>query len=255
MLTPASSSVGADRDHQRQQMVLGGVRDASARGARPVEQGLAACRGGGIDDVAGQPVVELARRSGAGRAEQPEVVEREAAADDEHAFVAQRGECTSDGEVLRRVVAMAQRELQDRDLCVGVHDVERCEHAVVVATRGIRAHRDAGAVEQLADACRHLGRSGRGVLDPVGEVGEAAVVVEHRGVRGALDGELGRLPVSRHHEDGLGRHAELLRDRLQRPFELVEVERHLVLHPGPRPATVGDEVRRKSGARVLSHHP
>lgn len=120
--TAPSVRVGrASRHHQRQQVFLGARRMAQPRRRRlfPGGQGGLALRRGGLDR-AHQPAVELVRdRPEARVAIAAHVVKAHAAADDQHAFVAKRGERAAGIEVRLRVQVLAQRELHHRDVGVG----------------------------------------------------------------------------------------------------------------------------------------
>ena len=126
-------------------MVDGRVREAHAR-----------CTALVIDervDVAlrerlSAPVVELLR-PGRWRRVRPEVLDErqpvghESAAHDEHALVAQRRELPAEIEQLGRVEAR-HRDLEDRDVGLGVHDRERHVRAVVEAPRRLFGDRPPG---------------------------------------------------------------------------------------------------------------
>src|SRR5258706_15451375 len=96
---------------------------------------------------------------------------------------------------------------------------------------------------------RELRRAGRGVLDLIRVFGEAGVVVEHRGIGVAHDGEVLFLPMRRDHQNGFRRCAKKLRDLLQCRLEIPVGISHLSFHPGPWPATMRDVEGGKCGSR------
>ena len=72
-------------------------------------------------------------------------------------------------------------------------------------------------------------------------LGKAVIVVDHRRFRARHHAELALLPMAGNHQHGLGHHADLARDVLERVFE--DMERlAAVFHVGPGPAAVGDEI-------------
>src|SRR3546814_8747637 len=83
------------------------------------------------------------------------VVEAHAATDDQHAIVAQRGQRATGGKMRDRVQRIQQRELCDRDVSIGQHQLERNEHAVVVAALRIVGSRQALFIQQRASSEEH----------------------------------------------------------------------------------------------------
>ena len=138
---------------------------------------------------------------GAG-AEEAEVVVGKARADDEDAFVAQRGEGAAEGEVFGGRVAPAERDLEQGDAGVRVHDVSRDEGAVVVALLRVQPHGQARGLDQVMRPLCEIRRPGGLVLDLEGMRGKPVVIVDHRRVRGGHDGEAVVLPVAGDHQDG-----------------------------------------------------
>ena len=137
-------------------MVLLAVAGAGVGCILPVDQAVGAVLGGGGHGF-GKPGVEsLGRDLGTG-AEEPQVVVAEAGADDEDAFVAQGGEGAAEGEVLLRAVAVTERDLEQRDRGVGIHDVGGDEGAVVVALLGVEPD---GRPAALIRSCAFCARSG-----------------------------------------------------------------------------------------------
>ena len=85
-------------------------------------------------------------------AEATHIVIREAAADDQHTFVAQRLQRLTDANVLAWIVALLQRQHHDRNVSVRVHQAHGHEGAMVEATLIVALHREACWSEQFGDA-------------------------------------------------------------------------------------------------------
>jgi hypothetical protein len=180
-----------------------------------------------------------------------QVVEGHAAADDEHALVAQRCQGPTDRQVVRRVEAAHQAELHGRDVGVGVGQLERHEGAVVEAAGAVLAVGDAGAVEERAHPGRHRGAARRRPGELVRRRREAVVVVEHRRPLGGRHRGHALLPVGRDHEDRLGARGRDLGHAAQ-----VGGQRGLLvgapdagLDERPRAAAVGHEHHRQASGR------
>ena len=89
-------------------MFLAGVGEVRKRGFAPGGQECCALRRGRLDG-AGEPVVKGSGLfAGFGAEVGAEIVEAHAAGDDEHAFVAQRREGASSGEMERRIERAGQ---------------------------------------------------------------------------------------------------------------------------------------------------
>ena len=86
---------GAERHHERDQMILARVGDARIRCERPVDDPLAPFRGRRLKQRLLQPIIEAAGRLRCSRTPQAEIMEARAAADDHDAFIAERGEQAS----------------------------------------------------------------------------------------------------------------------------------------------------------------
>ena len=100
--TGGGSVVGStDADHERDEVFFSRVRGTGARCLMPVDQLLAALRGGLVEDVV-EPVIEVLVRLAA---DGPEVVIAHPRADDEHVVVAEGLERLADVEVLLGVEA------------------------------------------------------------------------------------------------------------------------------------------------------
>src|SRR3546814_2894511 len=82
-----------------------------------------------------------------------------------------------------RVQRIQQRELCDRDVSIGQHQLERNEHAVVVAALRIVGSRQALFIQQRAHAERERWITVRAVLDLIGVFGKTVVVVDQRRLR------------------------------------------------------------------------
>jgi hypothetical protein len=206
-LAPHAVAGGAGNHVQRQQVLLGARRVAQAPGRAgggvPGGQaGVALGRGQGHG--VGQPAVELgADRRRARIAVAAHVVVAHAAADDQHAFVAQRRQRLAVADVRLRVQA-ARGHLQHRHVGVGKGHHQRDEGAVVVAALGVDGGGDAGVRQQAARALGQRRRAGRGVTQLVGVRRKAVVVEQHAGLGRAGQHDLRRQPVRRDQHDGRG---------------------------------------------------
>src|SRR5688500_12634433 len=230
----------AHRDHQRHEVILLGVGEARGGCARPIHEALRAFRGLGSQRFV-EPGIECLRGRPGGRAHHPQVMPRQAAAHDQHALLAQGPQRAPDRQVLGRIVAALQRDLHHRHVGTRVHRREGREGAVVVAALGIERRGNAGRLEQLLHALGHFRRARRTVLDRIGVLREAGVVVDHpRPLARLHRGAIG-FPVSRNHEHGPGL-ADLAGDVGERLLEPVELAPEGTIEPRPRPAAVRDEV-------------
>src|SRR5690606_11346825 len=113
--------------HQRQQMLLGTwwMTQPCRRRLGPVGQRLLALLRRGFDRLH-QPMIELGgNRTELRIAIATHVVEAHAAADDQHAFIAQRRQCPTGLQVHPWVQVMTQRQLHHRDVRIGEHQFQR----------------------------------------------------------------------------------------------------------------------------------
>ena len=131
----------------------------------------------------------------------PQVVHHVAAADDQHAFVAQRREARAEFVVVARRLAGIEAQLHDRHVRLREHMREHRPGAVVQPPALVLLYID--WCNQLAHARREVRAAGCRVLKLKQLLREAAEVVNgarpvHRG-----DGRAARHPVGGHREDRL----------------------------------------------------
>ena len=108
-----------------------------------------------------------------------QAVGQEAAAHDQHALVAQRRQPPADLEQVLRI-EVGHRHLEDRDVGVRVHRLERHPRAVVeAAVSAARAPARSSGIRR-AHLRGELGRARRVVGHPVVVLGEAVEVVDQR---------------------------------------------------------------------------
>ena len=152
----------AERDHQRQQMLLARVRElgvrqrvrqAATRAARRVRVAI----GHGI----GQRGVPFAA-GGLGRCSaDAQIVKAHPRPDDQHALVAQRRQRTADRYMVGRVEIGAQRHLHERNVGVGHGDLHRNEDAMVPTALALLARvRTPAAFSSAAARCATSGAPG-----------------------------------------------------------------------------------------------
>ena len=145
-----------------------------------------------------RPRVELGRPGRRGRidteiAKKGQTMGQEAAADDQHALVAQWPEPAPDVVEPLRIEAR-HRYLQHGNLCIRVHDGKRDIGPVVQSPIGLIDDRLVG--DELADLRRQLGRAWRSVLRTVVALGESPEVIGQWGTgSGRADRERRVLPV------------------------------------------------------------
>jgi hypothetical protein len=125
---------------------------------------LAECRIAGgrvrIGHRPGQPLVEglgLGGDAGIFGEEAAQIVEAQAAADDQHALVAQRLQRPADGEMGRRIERGGERQLHHRNIGFGIDQQERHEDAMVEAARRVGGARMPACPRRR----RTLGQPGR----------------------------------------------------------------------------------------------
>jgi len=79
-------------------------------------------------------------------------VEAESTADDQHAFIAQRGEQAADLKVERRAHAGVHRELDDWHILLGCQNMHDAERPVIEAALIVEAGRNVARGQQVSDA-------------------------------------------------------------------------------------------------------
>ncbi|MNY16648.1 hypothetical protein D3C86_1499240 [compost metagenome] len=244
---------GAGGHHQRDEVLRARVGEAPPRRLVPADQLLVARRAVGIAERVVEPPVK-----GLGEAiglrlipeEGPQVVVAHAAAHDEHSLVPQGRERSPDGQVLGRIEVRLQGELHHRDVRLGVDQQKGDEDPVIQPARGILARFDPACGEQLAHPRGHLGRARGRVLEVVGVLREAVVIVEQLRLGGHVDHRTIDLPVTRDDEHRLGAHADLRGDAAQVVGHLVpEIGRRAGhgIHEEAGAAAVGDVQGRHAG--------
>jgi len=112
-----------------------------------------------------QPAVERAGRHERVRPAQAQIVEAQAAAEDQHALLAQRRERAAGGKMQRRIVRVVQAQLEHRHVGFRIHHRQWREGAVVEATGGVDRRRKARATQQRVDAVGQFGGARRRVLN------------------------------------------------------------------------------------------
>ena len=199
----------------------------------------------------GRPLVEVdrpLRRPGLAHevlVDERQPMGQEAAPDDQHALVAQRREPATDLEQVPRV-EVRHRHLEDRDIGVGVHRLERHPRAVVEAPRLAVEH---GLVDghETADLRRQVGRAGCVVGHLVEPLREPVEVVDQRDATGRTDRHRRRLPVRADDQDLLrARHRRGPGAQLVHPRGIVEERR--------RPVTQVDRRQGSGGVRARVGH-
>ena len=130
-----------------------------------------------------------------------------AAAEDQHALVAQRRQRPAERELRRRRIAGDEGQRQDRDVGVGEQITQRGPGAVVETAFVELAHRQPGLAEQLRNTRRQRRRTGRVVAQAVQTRIETAEIVD-RVVAGAGQQQRGRRRGMRRDDDDRGRPAE-----------------------------------------------
>jgi hypothetical protein len=115
-----------------------------------------------------------------------------------------------------RVEPAQQRQLERRHVGLRVDRGHGGEHAVVETALGIERGRQACRLHQVMHTLGQRGRARGVVVHRIGVGRKAAVVIQHGRLGVSLGGESRGLPVSRDHEHGLGRAADLARHVGQR---------------------------------------
>ena len=189
-------------DEQRCVVLDGRVGVGHARRLRPVRRQLGHVSAG---ECLGGPAVEVDRPAGglgldAELLEERQAVGQEAGADDQHALVAQLAQAAAEGEQLVGVLGR-QRHLQDRDVGLGIHDLQRDPGAVVEPARGVLVH-PLGVRHHRGDPLGEVvGRRGL-VGHPVVPLREPAEVVDQADARAGGGERQGRgLPVGADDQD------------------------------------------------------
>ncbi len=152
------------------------------------------------------PGVELrrpGRHARSGVPQRGQVVGEEAAADDQHALVAQGRQLAADVHQAARV-QRRHGDLQDRYVGFRVHLHERDVRAVVEAAVRDVLDRGAGGLQECPYRGGQRGGAGGTVADAVVVLGKAPEVVHQRYGLGGAEGERGLLPVRGDHQDRAG---------------------------------------------------
>ncbi len=171
-----------------------------------------------------QPCVERLRdRACPGIAKSAQVVERHAAAQDEHPFVAQRGERAPDGEVLLGVESGLERQLHGRHVRVGVRELERNEGAVIEAALGVRRRLEPRGTQELLHPRREPRVPRRRPGDLVGLRRKAVIVIKNGGPLGRHHGGYRLLPVGGDDQQSSRGPVRQRPQRTQVPGKLVDV--------------------------------
>ena len=131
-------------------------------------------RPGVVVEAAGP--VEAVRPAGRSR-RTPEVVHHVAAADDQHAALAQRREAGAELEVVVERLLGVDRQLHDRDVRVREHVAQHRPRAVIDAP-AVDVEADPRRLDDLGDLVGQFGQPGRRVLDVEQLLGEAVEVVD-----------------------------------------------------------------------------
>ena len=182
-------------------MLLARVGEAGMRQIRPGGDARRALVGIGIRRGRGQRIVPGGRRRDRLRPTHTQIVEAHARSDDQHAFVAQRGERAPGGDMDGGIEIAAQRQLRERNVGVRQRDLHRDEDAMVPAARRLLARGEARAAQQVGGGAGDIGRAGR-IPAQLVSMGRKAVIVEQQGRPIAdMDGEVRRLPMARHQQD------------------------------------------------------
>src|SRR5579864_3612102 len=200
---------GADGNHQRNEVILPRMCLARCWSGGPAKEPFLALTWRGLDKRRLKPIVEEFGNMSCAGSELPQVVIAEAAADDQDALAAQWRERAADGHVRGRIVTRFQGELDDGYVGVRIHDDQRSEGSVIEPLVRIESRRHACGLDERPDALRQLRRTRCRVLDMVGVLGEARIVVDHGRVWIRHHGELVGLPMAGDDEHGLRRNADL----------------------------------------------
>ena len=227
-------------------MLLGARRMAQPCGGRlrPIDQALVALGGRGFDAVR-QPAVELlGRRAEAGIAVATHVVKAHAAADDQHAFVAQRRQRAAGFQVGPRIQVMAQRQLNHRDIRLREHQLQRNEQAMVEAALRIHPGGLAALVEQRGHPLGQRRLAGSRVAQLVGVRRKAVIVVDQLGAGRTGHAERRFQPVRRDHDDGARPLGQRVGHAAQVLGHAVPRGRRVPVHEEAGAGAVGDEQRR-----------
>ena len=91
------------------------------------------------------------------RHERRHVVIAEPAPDDQDALASQRRECFAEVEVEAGVEIGSQRDLHDGNVCIGVHQQQGHEHAVVETSLIFESMGDPGFGQHFADSSAQRG--------------------------------------------------------------------------------------------------
>ena len=201
---PGNPAASAEGDEQGEQMLVTRMREAPIRPLLSIgdQRLLIASR-----NALGQPVIE---RQGPGRrlfaidVELPQIVDRAAARQHEHALAAQRLQGATDLRVMGRAELHLYRQLRHRHVGLRVHQQQRIPGAVIETVIAIDAAADARLLEQLDRAARERGRARRRIAQPVELIGEAVEVVDRLRRGGGADSGPLRFPMGGDAEDRLG---------------------------------------------------
>ena len=183
--------------------MLGAVdRDLRVRPERaPVDQWVMVA---GQDQGLGRLIEAVRPFRGLGPAEvgRAQVVDDVAAAQDQHALVAQGGQALAGFVVPAVGLAAIDAELDDRHVGVRIHRPQHAPGAMVQAARRVLDH-DIGR-QELADPRRQGRIAGRAVLDVEQRLREAAEIVDRLRRRPGADRRgAARLPVGADHQHRL----------------------------------------------------
>ncbi len=183
---------------------------------------------GGVGDGLLKPGVEGFRGGGVAGAETLHIVPAHAAADDQHALVPQRAQRPAGGQMLLGIEVSLQRQLDNRKVGLGQGDLERDEHAVIIAALGVLPRWDAGALKQVTHALRQVRRAGRVEAELIGVRRKAGIVIDQRRLGRRPDRKHRLLPVTGDHQDRfrLDRHGR---------HQGLEPSRHPIPGMGRRP--------------------
>src|SRR3546814_16868696 len=91
----------------------------------------------------------------------------------------------------------AQRELQQRYLRLGRHDLHRHEHAVVPAALVLIIARDPRRREQVRHPSPEIGRAGRVPATPIGVLWTTVIIVPQRRLRAEMPAPPPPTPMAR----------------------------------------------------------
>ena len=232
---------GAHGDEEGEEVFFGGVFVGGVRGFGAVGQEVAAAAfgDGGVHPGGEGFGFGVLRGVDGLAAEAAEVVGPGAGADDEDAFVAERGEGFAELVVVGGAEVALDGNLQDRDVGVGVGEDEGAPGAVVEAAAMVHRAVQAGGGEEVGDVFGEGGVTGGGVGELVEGGGEAAEVVDGVVAGDGVDLGGGGFPVGGGDEDGFGAGqavAEAAQEILRRGFG-----------EGQHRGAVGDEEAREHG--------